>query len=250
MVDLKSPREIEIIRRSGIITAQCLEMLKNAVKEGVTTLELDILAESFIRKHGGIPAFLGYRGYPKTLCVSINEEVVHGIPSNKRVIKNGDVVGLDMGVILDGYYSDSAVTVTVGTISKEKELLVRITREALYKGIEQAVKGNRIGDVSAAIQKHAESHGFSVVRELTGHGVGRSMHEEPMVPNFVERSPGIRLKPGMVFAIEPMVNIGGFKLELLDDGWTYVTRDRSISAHFEHTIAVTENGPAILTLPE
>jgi methionyl aminopeptidase len=212
------------------------------VRPGVTTEDLDRLAEDFIRARGGVPAFKGYRSYPKTLCASVNEQVVHGIPS-KRVLKEGDIIGLDLGAIVDGFYGDSAVTVPVGRIDPKSEELLRVTEEALYKGIEHAVVGNRLSDISHAIQRHAEAAGFSIVTEFVGHGIGRRLHEEPQVPNYGQPGQGPRLQVGMVLAIEPMVNVGGSEVRVLDDQWTAVTRDGSRSAHFEHTIAIQASGP-------
>jgi methionyl aminopeptidase len=213
----------------------------------MTTDDLDHLAENFIRARGGIPAFKGYRDYPKTLCASVNEQVVHGIPS-KRVLKEGDIIGLDLGAIVDGFYGDSAVTVPVGAIHPRVAELLRVTEEALHKGIEQAVVGNRLSDISHAVQRHAEAAGFSVVTDFVGHGIGRQLHEEPQVPNYGRPGQGPRLQVGMVLAIEPMVNMGKSGVQILDDQWTAVTQDGSLSAHFEHTIAIQPSGPArILT---
>jgi methionyl aminopeptidase len=249
-IELKSPDEIDKMRRASKIVAEVLEALRSRVKPGVTTAELDRFAESFIVSHGGSPAFKGYRVrdrvYQHTLCTSVNDAVVHGIPS-ERVLKEGEIIGLDIGAIVDGYYGDAAITVPVGQIPDATRQLLRVTEEALYKGIAQAVVGNRISDISHAVQKHAESASFSVVTEFVGHGIGRRLHEEPQIPNYGEPGKGPRLKAGMTLAIEPMVNIGGPETRCLEDGWTAVTRDGSLSAHFEHTIAVTEMGPQILT---
>ena len=212
------------------------------VRPGVTTGHLDLLAEEGIRSQGGIPAFKGYRSFPKTLCASINDQVVHGIPSN-RVLKDGDIIGLDLGAIIEGFYGDGAVTVPVGTVSPQVEKLINITQEALAKGIEQAVVGNRLSDISHAIQCHIEKNGFSVVRDFVGHGIGRQLHEEPQIPNYGRPGQGPRLREGMVLAIEPMVNMGGYAVRVLDDGWTAVTNDGSLSAHFEHTVAIQSSGP-------
>jgi methionyl aminopeptidase len=247
MIILKTPEEIEIMTRASKLVAETLDALKREVRPGISTEELDRLAEEFIRSRGGIPAFKGYRNYPKTLCASVNEQVVHGIPS-KRVLKEGDIIGLDLGAIVDGFYGDSAVTVPVGTVHPRTAELLRVTEEALYKGIEQAVVGNRLSDISHAIQRHAEAAGFSVVTDFVGHGIGRQLHEEPQVPNYGKPGQGPRLQVGMVLAIEPMINAGGSGVRVLDDHWTAVTRDGSLSAHFEHTIAIQANGPArILT---
>lgn len=230
------------------MVAQTLEALKGLISPGVTTEELDRFAEEFIRERGGIPAFKGYRGYPKTLCVSVNEEVVHGIP-DKRRLKEGDIVSLDLGVVIDGYYGDAAITVAVGEVSEVAKRLIKVTEEALYKGIEQARPGNRLTDISHVIQRHVEEAGFSVVREFVGHGIGRQLHEEPQVPNFGPPNRGPLLEVGMVLAIEPMVNAGTWQVRISKNGWTVVTADGSLSAHFEHTVAITSNGPEILTLP-
>jgi len=249
-IELKSPDEIEKMRCASRIVAEVLEALRHQVKPGATTAELDRFAEKFILERGGKPAFKGYqvrdRVYQHTLCVSVNDAVVHGIPSN-RVLKEGDIVGLDLGVIVDGYYGDAAITVPVGTISAEADRLLKVTEEALHKGIAQAVVGNRISDIGHAVQAHAEAAHFSVVTDFVGHGIGRRLHEEPQVPNYGEPGKGPRLKPGMALAIEPMVNMGRSETTHLEDGWTAVTRDGSLSAHFEHTIVVTEQGPRILT---
>jgi len=220
-------------------------VLKDAVKPGVTTDELDKLAESEIRARGAMPAFKGYRNYPKTLCASVNEQVVHGIPS-KRVLKEGDIVGLDLGAIVGGFYGDSAVTVGVGRIDEKTATLVRVTEESLSLAIEQAQVGNRLSDISHAVQRHVEAAGYSVVTEFVGHGIGRQLHEEPQVPNYGKPGQGPRLQSGMVLAIEPMVNMGGSAVRVLDDRWTAVTVDGSLSAHFEHTIAIQPSGPAIV----
>jgi methionyl aminopeptidase len=249
-IELKSPDEIEKMRCASRIVAEVLAALRHQVKPGVTTAELDRFAEKFILERGGTPAFKGYqvrdRVYQHTLCVSVNDAVVHGIPSN-RTLKEGDIVGLDLGVIVDGYYGDAAITVPVGTISAEADRLLKVTEEALHKGIAQAVVGNRISDIGHAVQTHAEAAHFSVVTDFVGHGIGRRLHEEPQVPNYGEPGKGPRLKPGMALAIEPMVNMGRSETTHLEDGWTAVTRDGSLSAHFEHTIVVTEQGPRILT---
>jgi len=242
MIIIKTLEEIELIARAGGIVAQCQKMLVREVKPGMTTLELDKITEQCILDLGGIPAFKGYRNYPNSLCASINEEVVHGIPSN-RVLKDGDIIGLDVGAIVQGFYGDGAVTVSVGDVPASIQSLIRVTREALHKGLEQAVVGNRLSDISYAIQMHVEKHGYSVVRDFVGHGIGRQLHEEPQVPNYGRPGQGPRLKSGMALAIEPMVNMGGSGVKILQDGWTAVTCDNSLSAHFEHTIAIENNGP-------
>jgi methionyl aminopeptidase len=243
---LKSPQEIEKMRRSNQIVAEILAEMKTSARPGVTTRELDELAEALLAKLKAHSAFKGYNGYPAALCTSVNEEVVHGIPSN-RVLREGDILSLDFGAIYDGFYGDAAITLPIGSISTEAEQLLRVTEEALYLAIDQARPENRLMDISAAIQRHVESHGFSVVRDFVGHGIGKHLHEKPQVPNFGIPGRGVRLKPGMTLAIEPMINAGGCEVMIREDGWTAVTKDRSLSAHFEHSVAVTENGPAILS---
>jgi len=229
------------------IVAEILLELREVVRDGITTAEIDRLAEDMTLKRNAIPAFKGYRGFPASICISINEEVVHGIPSTKRVIKNGDVVGLDFGVIFDGFFGDSAVTVPIGEIPSEVQNLLTVTERALYAAIEASVPGNYISDVSAAVQRVADEHHFGIVREFCGHGIGRSLHEDPPVLNYVQSGKGPKVKPGLVIAIEPMINLGTEKVKVLEDGWTVVTLDGRPSAHFEHTIAVTPDGPEILT---
>jgi methionyl aminopeptidase len=246
MVYLRDRTEIERIRTSAQLVARTLEMLGEAVKPGVTTAELDRLAESFIRDHGGSPAFKGYRGFPASICPSVNEEVVHSIPG-KRALRDGDIIGIDVGVEKEGYFGDAAFTFPVGEVSAEAKKLLLVTRESLLSGIAQAKAGKRIGDISHAIQAHAERNGFSVVRELLGHGIGRQMHEEPQVPNFGPPDRGPRLMAGQVLAIEPMVNVGRPEVQTQTDGWTVVTKDGALSAHFEHTVAVGTDGPEILS---
>jgi methionyl aminopeptidase len=245
MIILKTPDEIAVMAKASRVVAEALEVLKSAVKPGVTTDELDRLAEAEIRGRGAIPAFKGYRNYPKTLCTSVNEQVVHGIPS-KRVLKDGDIVGLDLGAIVGGFYGDSAVTVAVGRIDEKAATLVRVTEESLLLAIQQARVGNRLSDISHTVQQHVEAAGYSVVTEFVGHGIGRQLHEEPQVPNYGKPGQGPRLQPGMVLAIEPMVNMGGSAVRVLDDRWTAVTVDGSLSAHFEHTIAIQPSGPALV----
>ncbi len=246
MVALKSKRELEIMREAGRIVAEILLILRERCVAGATTRDLDRIAEEETLRRRARPAFKGYRGYPGSLCASVNEEVVHGIPGG-RELKSGDIVGLDFGVIYEGYCGDAAMTVPIGRVSSDVQNLLRVTEECLYLGIEQMVSGNHLADVSRAIQAHAESHGYSVVKEFGGHGIGRRMHEEPMVLNYVTNGRGIRLQPGLVLALEPMVNLGADAVKILSDGWTVVTLDGKPSAHFEHTVAVTENGPDILT---
>jgi methionyl aminopeptidase len=243
MIILKTPAEIEIMAQASRVVAEALEIVQKEVRAGITTDDLDRLAEEAIRARGAIPAFKGYRSYPKTLCASVNEQVVHGIPS-KRKLKEGDIIGLDLGAIVGGFYGDSAVTVPVGQIDEKVLKLVQVTKEALDLGIGQAVVGNRLTDISHAVQRHVEAAGYSVVTEFVGHGIGRQLHEEPQVPNYGKAGQGPRLQPGMVLAIEPMVNMGGSAVRILDDRWTAVTADGSLSAHFEHTIAIQPTGPA------
>jgi methionyl aminopeptidase len=247
MIFLKTEEEIEKIRTASKYAMEVLEYLKDFIKDGVKTKDLERLCEEKLRRMKNVkPAFKGYNGYPYALCVSVNEEVVHGMPSD-RVLSEGDIVSLDFGAIYDGYYGDVAATYGVGKISEEAERLIKVTEEALYKGIDMACEGNRLYDISSAIQSHVEKNGFSVVREFVGHGIGRSLHEEPQIPNFGERGTGLRLKKGMVLAIEPMVNMGKSEVSIAEDGWTAYARDRSLSAHFEHTIAITDKGPEILS---
>ena len=247
MIILKTPAEIEVMAQASRVVAEALEIVKKAVQSGVSTEELDRIAEEEIRVRGALPAFKGYRNYPKTLCTSVNDQVVHGIPS-RRKLKEGDIIGLDLGAIVGGFYGDSAVTVAVGSVPGATEKLVQVTKEALYLGIKQAVVGNRLSDISHVVQEHVEASGFSVVTEFVGHGIGRQLHEEPQVPNYGKPGQGPRLQPGMVLAIEPMVNIGRSAVRVLDDRWTAVTVDGSLSAHFEHTIAIQPTGtPRILS---
>jgi len=247
MVVLKLPEEIDKMRASNRIVAEILDILKGNVKPGITTSELDRISEELSFKKGVKPAFKGYKGYPFSLCISVNSEVVHGMPSNRRLV-SGDIVSLDYGVYYKGYYGDAALTVPVGPVSDEAKRLINTTEKGLYQGIGEARVGNRLGDISAAIQECVESAGFSVVRDFVGHGIGKMLHEDPQIPNFGTRGRGIELKAGMVLAIEPMVNEGTYKVNLLDNGWTVVTQDGKLSAHFEHSVAITRNGPDILTL--
>ncbi len=250
MITLKSGAEIEEMRIAGRAVARILSGLERIVVPGITTAELDRFAEDQCRVFGVKPAFKGYRGFPATVCISINEEVVHGIPSSNRVLKEGDIVGLDFGVIYQGWYGDSARTVGVGRVSRAAVELMDITRESLMKGIEQCRKGHRLSDIGSAVQSYVEGFGYSVVKDFVGHGIGRSLHEDPQVPNYGTKGKGVRLEPGMVLAIEPMINMGRCEVKILNDGWTAVTADQSLSAHFEHTVAITPNGPDILTLDE
>ncbi len=247
MIITKSPAELEFMREAGRVTAAALVAVAAAVRPGVTTGELDELAERVIREAGAVPAFKGYHGFPGTLCTSIDEQVVHGIPG-ERVLREGEILSVDCGAIVEGYYGDSAMTFPVGKVSGQARRLLAVTRASLEAGIARCVPGMRLHDISAAIQAVAESAGFSVVREYVGHGIGRSMHEDPQVPNYGQAGTGPTLKPGMVLAIEPMINAGAADVRPLDDGWTVVTADGALSAHFEHTVAVTEAGPLILTL--
>jgi methionyl aminopeptidase len=249
-VRINTPDEVERIRESSQIVGRCLLLLGKEVRPGVTTRELDRMAEEFIRAEGGEPAFKGYRGYPASICASINEEVVHGIPSGKRVLKEGDVISLDIGVKKAGFYGDAARTFAVGSIDAKAQRLLEATERSLHAGIDQARPGGRVSDISSAIEREVKKSGFSVVRALVGHGVGRELHEEPQVPNYGRPGEGPKLRAGMVLAIEPMVNIGGADVVTLSDQWTVVSADRSLSAHFEHTVAIGDDGPVVLSLVE
>ncbi|MDD2201128.1 MAG: type I methionyl aminopeptidase [Firmicutes bacterium] len=248
MIILKTSAEIEQMRRAGSLVGQVLEKLREHVVPGASTRELDAVAEGMIRSRGGVPSFKGYRGYPASICASVNNEIIHGIPGD-RTLAEGDIVSIDCGAILGGYHGDAAVTFPVGSVSVEAEKLMTVTREALEAGIEMARPEMRLGDIGYAIQKHVEANGFSVVRDFVGHGIGRHMHEDPQIPNFGPPGMGHRLRSGMVLAIEPMVNAGVHEVVVMDDGWTACTRDGSLSAHFEHTVAITDDGPEVLTLP-
>jgi len=250
MVTVKSDREIKLMRAAGKTTAIILDAMCREVRPGISTWDLDQIGERMCREAGVTPAFKGYSGFPGCVCISVNEEVVHGIPTKKRVLKQGDIVGLDFGVIQEGWYGDTARSVAVGKISSDAEKLLKVTQESLMKGIAEAKPGNRVFDIGHAVQTHAEAAGFSVVREFVGHGIGRALHEDPQVPNYGPKGKGMVLKVGMVIAIEPMINAGKPGVRVLSDGWTAVTTDRSLSAHFEHTVAITENGPVILTALE
>jgi methionyl aminopeptidase len=249
-VRINTPDEVERIRESSQIVGRCLLLLGKEVRPGVTTRELDRMAEEFIRAEGGEPAFKGYRGYPASICASINEEVVHGIPSGKRVLKEGDVISLDIGVKKAGFYGDAARTFAVGSIDAKAQRLLEATERSLHAGIDQARPGGRVSDISSAIEREVKKSGFSVVRALVGHGVGRELHEEPQVPNYGRMGEGPKLKEGMVLAIEPMVNAGTAEVLTLSDQWTVVTADRGLSAHFEHTVAIGADGPVILSRVE
>ena len=250
MIILKSKREIEIMREAGIILYEIMNQLKEMVKEGVSAFELNKFAEETIISFGAVPAFKGYRGYPYSICISVNEEVIHGFPIKEKVFKNGDLVSLDLGLMYRGYYSDMAFTVPVGKIDEEKKKLIEFGERVLYKAISMAQIGNRIGDISNTIEINSKSFGYSVVKEFIGHGIGRKLHEEPEVPNFGEKNSGPYLKEGMTFAIEPMICMGSGEVYVDKDGWTVKTKDGKPSVHFEHTIAITKNGPIILTSPE
>ena len=248
MIQIKSQREIEIMARGGEILAASVRLLEESVKPGMTTLELDKIADDFIRSHpGAVPAFKGLYNFPASICTSINQEIVHGIPSKKRVISEGDILSIDIGVRLDGYYTDSATTVAVGNVDAKSQRLLNVTREALAAGIAAATPDNHLGDIGAAVQEVVESAGFSVVKDLVGHGIGVGFHEEPQVPNYGKPKRGVRLTPGLTIAIEPMVNVGKPETRTMPDRWTVVSVDGTRSAHFEHTVAVTENGPRVLT---
>ena len=249
MIQLKNKSELERMRKACQISAQALQVAGEAIKVGMTTLELDRIIHRFIVSQGAKPSFLGYGGFPGTACISINNEVIHGIPSSARVLNEGDIVSVDVGAFYDGFHGDNAATFAVGTVSPEAQKLLDVTRDSLYKGIEAAIAGNRIGDIGCAVQTYVEENGFAVVRQYIGHGVGHELHEDPEVPNFGRAGRGVRLLPGMTIAIEPMVNAVGEGVRVLDDDWTVVTKSGSLSAHFEHTIAITEHGPAILTTP-
>ncbi len=249
MILLKSPRELQHMRAAGRILAEVKERLKALVKAGASTKEIDDDVEAFILSRGAKSAFKGYRGYPATVCTSINDEVVHGIPSAKRKLKEGDIIGLDLGCIVEGYYADCAISLPVGSVPARVQELLDVTRESLDKAIVQCRTGNRLGDISHAVQSHVESHGFAVVRAFVGHGIGKQLHEEPQVPNFGEAGRGPLLKAGMALAIEPMVTMGSWEVRVLEDRWTAVTADGSLAAHFEDTIAITDDGPEVLTRP-
>ncbi len=248
MIQLKSQREIEVMARGGHILAETVALMEQSVRPGISTQDLDRIAEEFIRSHpGAIPSFKGLYNFPASICTSINNEIVHGIPSRKRVLMEGDIVSVDVGVKFEGYHTDSATTVAVGEIPEESQRLLEITREALGAGVRAAKYGNHLGDIGAAVQQVVERAGFSVVRDLVGHGIGTEFHEEPQVPNYGKPSRGLRLVPGLTIAIEPMVNVGKPGIRTMPDKWTVVTVDGARSAHFEHTVAITENGPRILT---
>lgn len=247
MIILKNDNEIKLMREAGRVVAIVLEKIESSLKPGITTLELDTIAEEIIKEHQMIPAFKGYNGFPASICVSINEEVVHGIPSSNKKIKDGDIVSVDVGTIYKGYHGDAARTFPVGTVSEEAKKLIEVTKNSFYEGLKYCKKGYRLSDVSNAIQSYVESKGCSVVKDFVGHGIGKKMHEDPQIPNFGRPGRGPRLAEGMVFAIEPMVNLGTDEVQVLLDNWTVVTQDQKLSAHYEHTVALTDGEPVILT---
>lgn len=247
-VSIKSAREIALMRESGRILAEVHERLKEEIKPGISTYEIDQIGEKMIRSYGCTPSFLNYNGYPASICVSVNDEVVHGIPNKKRILKEGDIVSLDAGVIWKGYHSDAARTHGVGEISKEAQNLIDATRQSFYEGIKMAVSGNHLNDISKAVDSYISSFGYGIVRDLVGHGVGANLHEDPQIPNFAQRRRGTKLRAGMTLAVEPMINMGGWQVEWLEDDWTVVTKDGSLSAHYENTILITDGEPEILTI--
>lgn len=247
-VSIKSAREIALMRESGRILAEVHERLKEEIKPGISTYEIDQIGEKMIRSYGCTPSFLNYNGYPASICVSVNDEVVHGIPNKKRILKEGDIVSLDAGVIWKGYHSDAARTHGVGEISKEAQNLIDATRQSFYEGIKMAVSGNHLNDISKAVDSYISSFGYGIVRDLVGHGVGANLHEDPQIPNFAQRRRGTKLRSGMTLAVEPMINMGGWQVEWLEDDWTVVTKDGSLSAHYENTILITDGEPEILTI--
>ena len=250
MIVLKTSRELAIMREAGRISAMALKVAGEAVEPGVSTWEIDRVARKYIESQGAVPSFLGYGGFPASACISVNNVVIHGIPSKRQIIKAGDIVSIDIGAMFEGFNGDNAYTFACGEISAEAQRLLDATRESLYEGIKQATAGNRLGDIGSAVQRYVEARGYSVVRDFVGHGVGAKLHEDPSVPNYGTPGRGVRLLPGMTIAIEPMVNQGGHQVQVQKDGWTTVTRDGKLSAHFEHTVAITPDGPVILTRPE
>lgn len=247
-VSIKSAREIELMREAGRILAITHEEMKKAIKPGISTMDINKLGEEVIRSYGCIPSFLNYNGYPASICVSVNDEVVHGIPNKNRIIRDGDIVSLDAGVIYQGYHSDAARTYGVGEISEEASQLIEVTRQSFFEGIKYATVGNHLHDISAAIHRYADQFGYGVVRDLVGHGIGSHLHEEPEVPNFKQLRRGIKLRAGMTLAIEPMINVGSYGVVFMDDDWTVVTEDGSLSAHYENTVLITEHGPELLSV--
>ena len=250
MIVLKTSRELAIMREAGRISAMALKVAGEAIEPGVSTWEIDRIARKYIESQGAVPSFLGYGGFPASACISVNNVVIHGIPSKRQIIKAGDIVSIDIGAMFEGFNGDNAYTFACGEISAEAQRLLDATRESLYEGIKQATAGNRLGDIGSAVQRYVEARGYSVVRDFVGHGVGAKLHEDPSVPNYGTPGRGVRLLPGMTIAIEPMVNQGGHEVQVQKDGWTTVTRDGKLSAHFEHTVAITPDGPVILTRPE
>ncbi len=250
MIVLKTSRELAIMREAGRISAMALKVAGEAVEPGVSTWEIDRVARKYIESQGAVPSFLGYGGFPASACISVNNVVIHGIPSKRQIIKAGDIVSIDIGAMFEGFNGDNAYTFACGEISAEAQRLLDATRESLYEGIKQATAGNRLGDIGSAVQRYVEARGYSVVRDFVGHGVGAKLHEDPSVPNYGTPGRGVRLLPGMTIAIEPMVNQGRHEVQVQKDGWTTVTRDGKLSAHFEHTVAITPDGPVILTKPE
>lgn len=250
MIYLKNPAQLENMRKAGATLYEVLCRLKEAIKPGMSTAELDVYAEQLIRKHKAIPTELGYQGYPASICASVNEQVVHGIPSADAILKEGDILSVDVTLSLDGWQADSAFTVGVGQITPDRQKLIDVTEQCFFRGARQALNGNHLGDIGAAVQQLAESHGYGVIRDLTGHGIGRSMHEDPSVPNFGRQGHGLKLRSGMTICIEPMIAMGDYHVEQLDDGWTIITEDGSVCSHYEHTVAINEKGlPELLTLP-
>lgn len=250
MVVIKSSRELQKMKDACRISANALVVAGKAVEPGVSTLEIDTIVRKYIEKEGATPSFLGYGGFPASACISVNNVVIHGIPSKKQILKEGDIVSVDVGAFYDGFHGDNAYTFKCGKVSPEAEALLKATEESLYEGIKQAKAGNRVGDIGSAVQKYVESRSYSVVRDFVGHGVGAKLHEEPSVPNYGTPGRGVRLIPGMTIAIEPMVNVGDYKVKVLSDEWTTVTSDGSLAAHFEHTVAITSDGPQIMTIPD
>lgn len=250
MVVIKSSRELQKMKDACRISANALVVAGKAVEPGVSTLEIDTIVRKYIEKEGATPSFLGYGGFPASACISVNNVVIHGIPSKKQILKEGDIVSVDVGAFYDGFHGDNAYTFKCGKVSAEAEALLKATEESLYEGIKQAKAGNRVGDIGSAVQKYVEDRSYSVVRDFVGHGVGAKLHEEPSVPNYGTPGRGVRLIPGMTIAIEPMVNVGDYKVKVLSDEWTTVTADGSLAAHFEHTVAITSDGPRIMTIPD
>ncbi len=250
MIVLKTSRELAIMREAGRISAMALKVAGEAVEPGVSTWEIDRVARKYIESQGAVPSFLGYGGFPASACISVNNVVIHGIPSKRQIVKAGDIVSIDIGAMFEGFHGDNAYTFPCGDIAPEAQRLLDATRESLYEGIKQAKAGNRLGDIGSTVQRYVEARGYSVVRDFVGHGVGAKLHEDPSVPNYGTPGRGVRLLPGMTIAIEPMVNQGGYEVQVQKDGWTTVTRDGKLSAHFEHTVAITPDGPVILTKPE